>query len=509
MNPSWRPIGAALIVFCSQLATAAPAVGAWDHAHGDGGNSGFAKVDTAPAATPQQVVKLGILAPGAGPVIGPSGMLYVGMIDGRLLAFQPNGTPAWNRILPARSLASPVVGADGSVYIASVRRAREPSGGGTRYDSTLHKFSGDGGVFWAVPLPAQPVNPPKVPALAGWPAAVAPPSMWRSGSTEVVVMPVLYSYPSSAELRVLAFSTQSGGVVGNALVASKTFEVTGTGPAAPDWTVDEWVCTLTFLVSRSFSPTCLTSLKYPNTCGELCLKDTSWPMPGVAIAPDSGGSAPLVIVSDELSRYTVGYRFDPATGFNEAWRVPDPARTRTSAPTVLPDLHRVVLGAREGDGSRGRLSFVGPGTPAHDRPVKSWVVSPPTRLLDGRIAVIEFEGELTVFQGGIVDRSTALVGQSIASAAASCTHLFVASAAAFTTYDANTLAQVAQVPWSGGGRSSPVIGPTGYVYGVTHGGDRFAADRTDSLYVWPPPQRTTAIGLAGTACDRVVVHPQR
>ena len=49
----------------------------------------------------------------------------------------------------------------------------------------------------------------------------------------------------------------------------------------------------------------------------------------------------------------------------------------------------------------------------------------------------------------------------------------------------------------------------GYVYGVTHGGDRFAADRTDSLYVWPPPQRTTAIGLAGTACDRVVVHPQR
>src|SRR5262245_9285899 len=343
MNPYWRPIGAALIILSSQLATTVPADGAWDHAHGDGANSGFARVDTAPAGPPRQLnVQLGILSSGVGPVVGPSGVLYVGTADGRLLAFQPDLNPAWNRSLPGRSLASPVVGADGSVYIASVRRTREPSGGGERYDSTLHKFSAGGGAFWAVPLPVRPVNPPPLPAIAGWPAAVAPPSIWRSGSTEVVVMPVLYRFPSAAELRVLAFSTQSGAVLGNALVASKVFDVTGSGPGP-----DEWLCDL------HLTPTCFfIRFKEPKLGGSF-LEDTSWPMPGVAIAPDPGGGAPLVIVSDELTQNTIAYRFDPAAGFSEAWRTHDPGRTRTSAPTVFPHFNRVVLGAQEGNGSRG------------------------------------------------------------------------------------------------------------------------------------------------------------
>jgi len=507
MNPYWRPIGAALILLSSQLATTVPARAAWDHAHGDGGNSGFARVDTAPAGKPHQVVQIGTLAPGAGPVIGPSGTLYVANMDGKVLAFQPDGSPAWNRILPAGSgsfFASPVVGADGSVYVVSVRQARDHRNGTTftRYDSTLHKFSGGGGVLWTTPFPVRPVDPPPSPALAGWPAAVAPPSIWRSGSTEVVVMPVLYRYPSAAELRVLAFSTQSGAVLGNALVASKVFDVTGSGPEV---TAHEWLCLVAIsrapLAPTVWMPVC-SSYTEPRIC-ELCLQDTSWPMPGVAIAADPGGGTPLVIASDALNRDTVAYRFDPATGFTEAWRVHDPARTRTSAPTDMPDRHVVALGTQEGDGRRGRLSFAGPTGPAHDRPLASWVVSPPTRLADGRIAAIEFEGQMTVFRGGVVDRSFSLLGQSIASAAASCTHVFVASVGAFTTYDANTLAQVAQVPWSGGGRSSPVIGPAGHVYGVAH-----AADHTDSLSVWLPPQRTTAIGRVGTACDRVVVRPQ-
>src|SRR5262249_7372531 len=128
MNPYWRPIGAALILLSSQLATTVPARAAWDHAHGDGGNSGVARVDTAPASKPQQVVQIGTLAPGSGPVIGPSGTLYVANMDGKVLAFHPDGSPAWNRILPVGSgsfLASPVVGADGSVYVVSVRQARD------------------------------------------------------------------------------------------------------------------------------------------------------------------------------------------------------------------------------------------------------------------------------------------------------------------------------------------------------------------------------------------------
>src|SRR5262249_58603895 len=98
-----------------------PAAAAWDHAHGDSANTGFARVVTAPALTPHQTIQLGALAPGAGPVIGPSGMLYVGTMHGKVLAFQPDGTPAWTKLLPLGDpfLAAPVVDPEGAVYLAS------------------------------------------------------------------------------------------------------------------------------------------------------------------------------------------------------------------------------------------------------------------------------------------------------------------------------------------------------------------------------------------------------
>jgi hypothetical protein len=42
-----------------------------------------------------------------------------------------------------------------------------------------------------------------------------------------------------------------------------------------------------------------------------------------------------------------------------------------------------------------------------------------------------------------------LAGESIASAAASCNHIFVATAQSFVSFDARTLAQLAFVPWVG------------------------------------------------------------
>jgi outer membrane protein assembly factor BamB len=474
--------------------TTFPASAAWDHAHGDSANTGFARVDTAPALKPHQTVQLGTLAPGAGPVITPSGTLFVGNLDGKFLNIAPDGTIAGDFDLRTGEafLASGVVGADGAVYVASVRKeqARDPNGTEfTRYSSRLHKRSERAGGLWIMPLPVAPVDPPPAPALAGWPIAAAPPSVWRSGGTEVVMMPVLYRYPSAAELRLLAFSTQSGAVMGNTVVGSKVFDVTGSGP---DWYVPF-------------------SYNEPYTCGPLqCLRDTSWPAPGVAIAPDRRGGPPSVIVSDELSHDTVGYRFDPAAiriteAFREAFRVHDPKRTRTSPPTVLPDGH-IVLGTEDGDGPGGRVSFAGPTAALlFDAVGLAAVAAAPTRLADGRIAAIDFSGTLNVLRtarrNGPVNRRIPLVGESIASAAASCRHLFVASVGAFTTYDANTLQQVAQVPWDGGGRSSPVIGPAGHVYGIMH-----AVDKTDFLFVWLPPPRRPTSPLTGTACDPVVIR---
>src|SRR5262245_43849391 len=219
MTRYYRPMLAELITDAVHLVAVLPAATSSDYAHEDTANTAFAQVDTAPAVSPLRSVELGTLAPGAGPVTGPSGMLFVGTNHGKVLAFQPDGTPAWTRLLPLGDpfLASPVVDAAGSVYIASSRKdeGRNHDGGTfTRYESTLHKLSGDKGeFFWSVPFPAP--GRESSPRLAGGPVAAAPPSIWRSGSIEMVVIPALYNYSGGVELRLLAFTTENGALRGN------------------------------------------------------------------------------------------------------------------------------------------------------------------------------------------------------------------------------------------------------------------------------------------------------
>jgi len=225
-----RPMLAALITISAHVVTIVPAAATWDHAHGDSANTGFAQVDTAPAVSPLRSVELGTLAPGAGPVIGPSGMLYVGNMHGKVLAFQPDGTPAWTKLLPLGDpfLASPVVDAEGFVYVASSRKdqGRTKDGTFTHYEAGLLKLSGDtGDIAWIAPFPG--IATGRAARITGGPVAAAPPSIWRSGSIEVVVIPVTYNYASGVELRLLAFAPQNGALLGNTVVSSKRLEVSG------------------------------------------------------------------------------------------------------------------------------------------------------------------------------------------------------------------------------------------------------------------------------------------
>jgi hypothetical protein len=100
-----KPRSAAMIfVAAALLVVAAPASGAWDHPHGDSENSGFANVVTAPAVRPMQLVPVGELSAGAGPVVGPDGTVYVGNLFGQVFAFHANGSPACRpTALPVRS----------------------------------------------------------------------------------------------------------------------------------------------------------------------------------------------------------------------------------------------------------------------------------------------------------------------------------------------------------------------------------------------------------------------
>ena len=172
---------AAVIVLAAQMH---PASASWDHPHSDSVNTGFVKVVTERAVRPMQIVPVGELSSGAGPVIGSDGTVFVGNLFGQVLAFHPNGTPLWGRQLPAGQwvTASPVIGADGSVYVVSETRQLVP---GTTtdfsYQSTLTRFSATGAMLFQVAFPEHTGI-----FSTGRGDANAAPNIWKRNGTEAI-----------------------------------------------------------------------------------------------------------------------------------------------------------------------------------------------------------------------------------------------------------------------------------------------------------------------------------
>jgi hypothetical protein len=75
--------------------------------------------------------------------------------------------------------------------------------------------------------------------------------------------------------------------------------------------------------------------------------------------------------------------------------------------------------------------------------------------------------------------------------------VFVSTADAFFTFDANTLGQVERFDWVGGGRNPPVIGPGGQVYAIA----------SNILFVFPAPRQVPANLVAQPLVDAVETQP--
>ena len=200
-----------------------------------------------------------------------------------------SNAPYWSRQLPAGQwvTASPVVGADGSVYVvAETRFLIEGSNSDYRYESTLHKFSPTGDWLYQAPFPQRWGNT----RYSSRGDANAAPNIWRSNGTEAIIVPAVYGMPVYTSLRLIAFSS-SGAVLGDSMVWElPSGDVTSTGTGFFESILDALPA-----FSGVGSPPC--------TDYSVCLPaDIGWPLPGVAIGQSRRGDTPTVMVSNGFCR---------------------------------------------------------------------------------------------------------------------------------------------------------------------------------------------------------------
>ena len=221
-----RPLGRiAAAAMCGAIVQATtPAIRAWERFHGDAANRGFADVDTKPAAGGSlSVPGLGTFTLGAGPVIAPDGRVYLGTQEGKLLALHADGKPFWSRDINKDEsiVASPAIGADGSVYVIGAKSKITKIGAikKTEIASTLYAFNATGALLARTPFPTRT-------GLRG--ATSAPPNIVSVGGKEIILTPAIYRNRniSGVEMRLIGFSP-SGGVVLDQLVAGQPGTATG------------------------------------------------------------------------------------------------------------------------------------------------------------------------------------------------------------------------------------------------------------------------------------------
>ena len=274
-----------------------------------------------------------------------------------------------------------------------------------------------------------------------------------------MIVPAVYPGLSTFFLRLLAFST-AGGIMA-------------------EW---EWLRSLggvgsatTGLDFIGFSPTIIPPPAVP-------------PWPGVAIAAGPLGGAPWIVLVDRFDATLIGFTFcvgaacSPAPGFTERFRTTDASRSLLSSAVILPDLH-TVIGTNQG------VVFSGPNPNVLPPAGDGVLYATPTLAADGRLVLVDLGGGVTGLRDGAVVAHTSVTGQTVARAAASRTHVFVATTEALHSMNATAEVGEFAFPWVGGGIWSPAVGPMGHVYAMA----------SNILFVFPPPKPVSASVLVGGA----------
>lgn len=432
------------------LALCPPAAGqTWTRAHGGADGAGFADVSTAPAMQANAMAAVGPLAPGVGPVIGPNGDAYLGTTDGRLLAIMENGTKRWGRPLLAgtKVFASPLVGSDGSIYVASSMELGAPDAHDRRtVRSWLYKFDAGGNQRWVRPLPVVGKTSGAVLAL----------NATGTGAGETIFVAAM----DVTAIKVITTSLTGFRQNGTQLFAQSAG---GSSDGPPMDNVHESTLHCIFDMACWFGMKEFRPETLPDSAPDTTLppdraltKDAHTTPVGIAVAPDGS-----IMIADGY-RATRGYR-QTGTSLTPIFEKKD-ERYLSSSLAALPNLSSMYAVYP------GRIAFGGPSTEKvadlwqstdhHEIPVEA----SPTRLADGRVVTIDRDGRLTIVDDVTPTTAVKLNSQTMTAASASRTLFYVSTVNELTTFDSATVSPVAHFAWTGGGQSSPAIGKDGAVY---------------------------------------------
>jgi hypothetical protein len=417
--------------------------------------------------------------------------VYIGNMNGELIALYPNGTQRWKQRLDANPNfgaihASPVVTDHGYVYVVSGqgfndRRAGHPAYGSSSF---LHQFhAGTGQLVRSVALPLHGFD-------TG--ATVASPNIWSFNGDEAIMLMVRYGYG----LHLIAFSTDLRVIDDLPLYGGG--DLTG-GPDWPD--VPKWA-EIAACVTNPFL------FVYENIVGGTCRLDHGFRAEarpessdavglyrylsygkGLAIRQLIATESPHIFALAPNEDYssngddTYEYLFNMNSGF-----VRSPVSyTQTGGGVYWLTTPVALANGELISGDYTGIRFV---KEKRSLFLGGRITATPTLTPNGRIAVVDKTGMLTTIVYGNFERQYLNSGPSIASAASSCTHLFVATEIELVTYDLATMLPVYRLPWLDGGQHSTIIGPFGHVYATTEHG----------IYVFPPVPNRNAQDVAGTQC---------
>jgi outer membrane protein assembly factor BamB len=206
----------------------------WRQFHADGQNQGFVPIHTEIAAQHKWNIEIGPVGYSS-PVIGADNTVYIGTLKGELVAVNPNGTIKWRRSLignhPGIIYASPAVGKDGNIYCISsinaiVRDHRGEKDVTRRVrKSTLYCIDPAGTILWSCPFPDN-VSPS---GMGGY--TFSSPKVWGDQSPYIFVPATFSTSGYAIELLVI----QEGNIIFRTDVASyPPFPITADGPGFMD-----------------------------------------------------------------------------------------------------------------------------------------------------------------------------------------------------------------------------------------------------------------------------------